>query len=102
MRSRLMAATLAAALTLPLVVSAVNRQAQAGPSFDNNKWALIIGISQYKSPTHPTAGGAGDATTMYDVLRHHGWADDHIWLLEDGIATQDKIREGFQWLISHT
>ena len=97
MRSRLIALAAAIAASLP-IVAATPHPAAAQPTYGANKWAVIVGITNYRRPTHHTFGGTGDANTMYDVLVHNGWAPDHILLLEDSNATLANVRGAIQWL----
>lgn len=65
-------------------------------------WALLVGISHYDAPTHPTYGGDGDIATFRDALRAAGWADSHILVLTDQAANADSIRSSIHWLVSHS
>ena len=67
-----------------------------------NGWALLIGISHYQSPTHPTFGGTGDVAAFRDALVKAGWASTHILTLTDGAATGDAIRSSMNWLVTHS
>ncbi|GAC1530729.1 MAG: hypothetical protein NVS3B12_05660 [Acidimicrobiales bacterium] len=65
-------------------------------------WALLIGISHYQYPTHPTYGGTGDVAAFRDALVKAGWAPTHILTLTDGAATGDAIRSSMNWLVAHS
>jgi hypothetical protein len=63
-----------------------------------DRWALLIGISDYAGNTHSTVGGRGDALLIRRVLLHNGWRRDHIRMLLDARATADRIVAGMRWL----
>ncbi len=62
------------------------------------RWALIVGVTDYRSPVHDTVAGAADARVVRDVLLRNGWRADHIRLLTDGAATGQAVRDGLAWL----
>jgi len=53
----------------------------AGPQ---DRWALLVGITNYRAPVHHTTAGAQDAVVTRDLLLKSGWRSDHIRLLTDG------------------
>jgi hypothetical protein len=65
-------------------------------------WAVVVGISQYDPPTHPTYGGDGDVAAFHAALNKAGWPDSHILLLTDGAATSSAIRGAINWLVSRS
>jgi len=102
LRSRFVALLGTAAVLAGVAAAVGGPSAHAAPGYGVNKWALIIGIDNYKKPTHPTYGGVGDARTMRALLLDNGWPADHIMVLQEGDATQANVRAGFQWLIDHS
>ncbi|MCA1691068.1 MAG: caspase family protein [Actinobacteria bacterium] len=72
--------------------------AGAAPAPTAERWALLIGVSDYQPPTVTTPGSANDARDMRDVLVGAGWPQDHMRVLIDGDATAGAIREGMDWL----
>ena len=66
------------------------------------RWAVIIGIRSYHSPTEPTYGGDGDATAVRSSLLHAGWRADHILDIRDGAATAAAIQRAMTWLVQHS
>jgi hypothetical protein len=66
------------------------------------QWAVVIGVTNYTSPTHDTFGGVGDANAFMEALRRSGWARDHVLLLTDGAASGDAMRNAMQWLVNHS
>ncbi|MCA1823416.1 MAG: caspase family protein [Mycobacteriales bacterium] len=73
-------------------------RATSGVVAPSDRWALVIGITAYRSPTHPTIGGANDARVIRRALLRAGWPDDHIRYLVDDAATGSAIRDGLRWL----
>ncbi|MDQ1372675.1 MAG: hypothetical protein QOJ09_13, partial [Actinomycetota bacterium] len=67
-----------------------------------NSWAVVIGVTNYDSPTHDTFGGVGDANAFMEALRRSGWARDHVQLLKDGAASGAAMRSAMQWLVDHS
>jgi hypothetical protein len=67
-----------------------------------NSWAVVIGITNYASPTHDTFGGTGDANAFVEALRRSGWARDHVLELKDGAASGSAMRNAMQWLVDHS
>jgi hypothetical protein len=67
-----------------------------------NSWAVVIGITNYKGPTHATYGGVGDANAFVEALRKSGWAEDHVLVLRDGAASGGAMRNAMQWLVDHS
>lgn len=67
-----------------------------------DRWALLVGVTDYRSPVHDTVGGAADARLARDVLLRSGWRSDHIRLLTDGAATGEALRDGLAWLAARS
>lgn len=63
-----------------------------------DRWALIIGVTDYDGRVKSTVGGANDARLVRDVLLRNGWREDRIRMLIDGQATGQAIAEGMSWL----
>ena len=78
--------------------------AQANATQNNHiistrKWALIIGINNYASPTVDNVGSKQDAESLYFYLvSKRGWRADHVILMRDGDATAAHIIQGIRWL----
>ena len=66
------------------------------------RWALLIGINDYASPTGDLVGSRPDATLLRTVLLNMGWRSDHILLLTDRRATAAHIVEAIRWLYLKT
>lgn len=80
------------ALLSGLLVLSPLAVASAAPSAQAEKWAVVIGISEYQGATVSTPGSAGDAAIVREALLRNGWRDDHIEMLVDEAATADAIR----------
>ncbi len=93
--------SLLALVSVLLVVSPL-AVAQAAPGAGAEKWAVVIGISQYEGKTVDTPGSAGDAVIVHDALVRNGWAEDHIKMLVDGAATEAAIRDAMDWLVDRS
>ncbi len=63
-----------------------------------DRWALIVGITDYAGNVHDTVGGANDARLVRDVLLRNGWRDDRIRILTDRAATGAAVADGIAWL----
>ncbi|MBI4544838.1 MAG: caspase family protein [Gemmatimonadetes bacterium] len=71
-------------------------EAITAPRVDQ-RWAVVIGIGDYRSPAIPDLAFSGaDAQAMYDFLRSEAagpFPADHILFLKDGAATAQAMRE---------
>ena len=67
-----------------------------------DRWALLVGVTDYRSPVHDTVGGAQDAKVVRDTLLRAGWRSDHIRILTDGQATGKALQDGLSWLIARS
>lgn len=73
-----------------------------GPTADHERWALIVGITDYAGRTASTAAGAADAADFREMLLRNGFAPDHIVTLTEREATAGSIRNGLQWLVDRS
>ena len=71
------------------------RPATAAPA---DRWALIVGVTEYRGNVKDTRAGANDARLVRDVLLRHGWRSDRIRILTDGQATGRAVSDGISWL----
>ncbi|MDP3711817.1 MAG: caspase family protein [Mycobacteriales bacterium] len=92
------AAGVALALGVTLVPAA-EAKVVASPE---NRFAVLVGITDYRSPTKDTVGGVGDVETVRKVLLNRGWRNDRIMVLTDEQATGARIRSGMQWLVDNS
>ena len=63
-----------------------------------DRWALIVGVTNYRGNVKDTRGGANDARLVRDVLLRNGWRSDRIRILVDGQATGRAVSDGISWL----
>ena len=64
-------------------------------------WAVIIGVSDYKSPKIEDAPGcAEDAEELFQLL-HPIWGEEHFKLLLDSEASKSEIQAAVDWLVSN-
>lgn len=76
----------------------------AGPKIapPQDRWALLVGITNYRSPVRDTVAGAQDVGVVRDTLLRNGWRADHIRVLTDGAATGRALQDGLTWLINRS
>lgn len=65
-----------------------------------DRWALLVGITHYRKPTHDTLAGANDVAFIRAFLLGAGWRADHIRVLTDQGANGAAMRAGLAWLTS--
>jgi len=99
---RTLSGLLAAAVLLVVGDASLSAAAPPAPAPEPHKRALVVGISQYRPPTVPTPGSAGDAGAVQAVLLKNGWPKENIRVLVDGEATAANIRAGLDWLVSNS
>ena len=87
---------LAGALLLGLLAPVVRA---APPPPQAKKFALVIGINDYKAPTVDTVGSEGDAADVKAALLENGWAESNIRMLVGNAASAAAIRNGMRWLV---
>ena len=63
-----------------------------------DRWALIVGVTNYRGKVKDTRAGASDARLVRDVLLRHGWRSDRIRILTDDRATGRAVADGIAWL----
>ena len=88
--------------TAPAQASSATRAATAAPAADSERWALIVGITDYAGRTASTAAGAADAADFREALLRNGFEPDHIVTLTEGEATAANVRSGLQWLVDRS
>jgi hypothetical protein len=87
------------AFTLSAPAPLPTRQPGIAPEL---RWAALVGIQDYQSPTHDTVGGAGDVIAVKRALLHAGWRSDHILVVTDKDASAEGIQHAMSWLASHS
>ena len=76
--------------------------APKGIASPQHRFALIVGVQDYAGRTHDTVGGRGDVTAVRNALLAAGWQSSHIMTLVDAQASADGIRQGLEWLRTHS
>jgi uncharacterized caspase-like protein/Tfp pilus assembly protein PilF len=92
---------IASAADPKLLAAAAAEKRAKGSRTIRDKWALVIGISNYKDPTINLKYSAKDARDFRDFLVNNAhFAPDHVRLLTDEKATKKNIEEcyGDKWL----
>ena len=78
-----------------------------GPQYDpppartappEQRFAFLVGITDYRSPTKDTIGSANDVRLIAGVLEKNGWLPQNIKVLTDRQVTGAAIRSGLTWL----
>jgi caspase domain-containing protein len=64
----------------------------------SKRWALLIGLNDYASPTVDLTGSRQDAEELRTVLLRYGWRSDHIMLIRDRLGTAQHIIDAIRWL----
>ena len=65
-----------------------------------SRFAVIIGVTHYRAPTHETIGGAADARFIASMLQQSGWLPGNMRVLTDEAATGPAVRAAMNWLVS--
>jgi hypothetical protein len=73
---------------------------EEGPDLSKpNKWAVLVGIADYRGRQNDLWHPDEDAQDMYTVLTtQYGFAEDHIQLLQNNKAKADQIDQAIKWL----
>ncbi len=67
-----------------------------------DRWALLVGVTDYPRRTADTVAGAADVRRIRDALLAAGWPADNVRVLTDGAATGSAVRDGLAWLAART
>jgi hypothetical protein len=63
-----------------------------------DRYAFLVGITNYRAPTHDTIGAANDVRFIAQLLVQRGWLPQNIKVVTDGTATGAAVRNGLSWL----
>ena len=63
-----------------------------------DRYAFLVGVTSYPSPTVDTIGGANDVQLIRASLIEAGWLPDHVRVLTDAQVTGRAVRDGLAWL----
>ena len=74
---------------------------EEGPDLSKpNKWAVLVGIADYRGVQNDVWHPDEDAKDMYTVLTtNYGFAEDHIKILLNNEAKADKIDKAIKWMM---
>jgi hypothetical protein len=76
--------------------------AAGSPQAGSDRWAFVVGVSDYAGRTSSTVAGADDAADFRELLLRNGFREDRIRTITEGQATARNIREGLQWLVDNS
>ena len=62
------------------------------------RFALLVGVTDYQSPTVDTIAGAQDAYEIQRMLVEAGWLPENVRVLTDGQVTGQALRSNLAWL----
>jgi hypothetical protein len=74
----------------------------SAPAAGDQRWAVVVGITDYAGRTASTAAGADDAADFREVLVRNGFAPEHIVTLTEADASAANIRHALDWLVART
>lgn len=75
--------------------------AAAGPHWDADKWAVLVGVDQYRGSVRDIHGSVGDVKDLHEIIQRSGWPADHVRILTNEQATAGNIRAAWKWLIAN-
>ena len=75
--------------------------AHAQPKAGGERWALLVGVAEYKRSEFSLLGPVNDIAHMKRMLQQRGFAADHIRVCQDKNATRQGILAGWDWLQTH-
>ncbi|MGI8536162.1 MAG: caspase family protein, partial [Mycobacteriales bacterium] len=67
-----------------------------------DRFAFLVGVTNYRSPTKDTIGGANDVRFIARQLQASGWLPQNIRVVVDGEATGAAVRDGMAWLAAQS
>jgi hypothetical protein len=62
------------------------------------RYALLVGVTNYRAPTHDTIAGAQDVEFIQQSLVANGWLPQNIRVLTNTAATGAALRTGLAWI----
>ena len=77
-----------------------NDRVPAATAAPADRYAFLIGVTDYPAPTHDTIGAANDVRFIYSSLLAAGWQRQNIKIYTDRQVTGAVTREGLRWLAS--
>jgi len=64
----------------------------------DDRYAFLVGVTDYPSPTVDTIGGVEDVELIRSSLLEAGWLASNVRVLTDAQVTGRAVREGLAWL----
>ena len=74
--------------------------AAAGPKHGANKYAVLVGVDDYRGKVPDLRGSVGDVADIHKVLQANGWPASNVRILTNAQATLPAIRDAIQWMAS--
>lgn len=74
----------------------------SAPTAQSDRWAFIVGVSDYAGRTASTVAGAADAEDFRQLLLRNGFRQDRIRTITEEQATARNVRAGLQWLVDNS
>ena len=75
--------------------------AHSQPKAGGDRWALLVGVAEYRRSEFSLLGPVNDIAHMKQMLLQRGFAPDHIRVCRDKDATRQGILQGWDWLQTH-
>ena len=66
------------------------------------RFAVLVGVTSYRSPTRDTIGSAADARLFRTMLLEAGWLPQNVHLLTDKQVTGKALRAQLGWLAARS
>jgi hypothetical protein len=68
----------------------------------DKRFALLVGVTNYRAPTHDTIAGAEDVLFIRSLLIANGWLPQNVKVLANKRATGPAVRSGLSWLAAQS
>lgn len=78
----------------------IRELAPARVAAPQDRYAFLVGITDYRKPTHDTLAGANDVAFIYQYLLANGWLPQNIHVVTNKQATGTAMRRGLSWLVA--
>jgi hypothetical protein len=78
----------------------IRQIAPARVAAPQDRYAFLVGITDYRAPTHDTLAGDRDVAFIYQYLLANGWLPQNIRVVTNKQATGKAMRSGLAWLVA--
>jgi len=68
----------------------------------DKRFAFLVGVTDYRSPTKDTIAGANDVRFIRSMLLAAGWLPQNIKMVTNKAATGTATRSGLAWLVARS